>query len=48
VTQAVNKIIQTNLDPAIISIVAGSYNDKLTINKRVTLMAPVGTVTIGK
>jgi len=32
----------------IISIVRGSYSDKLTITKKVTLIAPVGTVSIGK
>jgi hypothetical protein len=32
----------------IISIVTGSYSDKITINKTVTLVAPVGIVTIGQ
>lgn len=32
----------------IISIVTGSYDETLTINKAVTLTAPVGAVTIGK
>jgi Trypsin len=47
VTDAVNHI-QTDLVPGIISIVAGSYNESLTINKRVTLVAPVGKVIIGQ
>jgi len=32
----------------IISIVAGSYNEQITINKAVTLIAPVGNATIGQ
>jgi hypothetical protein len=32
----------------IISIVTGSYSDQITINSAVTLVAPVGTVTIGQ
>lgn len=32
----------------IISIVTGSYSNKITINKAVTLVAPVGIVTIGQ
>ena len=34
--------------PGIISIVTGSYNESLTIKKRVTLIAPVGKVMIGQ
>jgi hypothetical protein len=47
VTDAVNHI-QTDVAPGIISIVAGSYKESLTINKRVTLIAPVGKVVIGQ
>ena len=32
----------------IVSIVAGSYDEHITINRAATLMAPVGTVTIGQ
>jgi hypothetical protein len=32
----------------IVSIVTGSYSDRITINSAVTLVAPVGTVTIGQ
>jgi hypothetical protein len=32
----------------IVSIVAGSYSDRLTINRAMTLQAPVGAVTIGQ
>jgi hypothetical protein len=33
---------------AIMSVVKGSYNEQITINKAITLVAPVGTVTIGE
>lgn len=35
-------------DNAVVGIVKGSYSETLTISKRLTLIAPVGTVTIGE
>lgn len=43
-TQAVNTVP----NGVVIGIVANSYNESLTINKRVTLVAPAGLVTIGQ
>jgi len=43
VTEGVN-VVPTG---GIVSIVRGSYNESITINRAMTLTAPVGTVTIG-
>ena len=43
VTEAVNSVPTGG----IVSIVNGSYNESITINKAMKIFAPVGTVTIG-
>ena len=46
--RTIRKAIETSLPGSTFSIVKGSYDESMTINKPMTIVAPVGPVTIGE